>query len=129
MRHILLLAVFLTVSITSYAEETYRVQVLTKDYVPELGYEYSDAQYIDNVAPSYTLYQIKELHQAEILAEKEKRIAARIEEKNNPTKYVEPSKEMLEADKATLLAQLADLDARIVTAKLKAEMVVEEVIA
>ena len=123
MKRIILLS--LLICSTSFAEETYRVQVVTKTFVPELGHEYRDAQYFD-ISSNMTLDEFKASKESEIKAEEAKRIAARIEEKNNPPVYVEPSKEELEEAKAQLVAQIADLDAKIVTAKPKDEKVVAE---
>lgn len=91
---------------------TYRIQVLTKTYVPELGYEYSDGQYL--VVPAdMSLEQVKTTYEADILAEESKRIQARIYEKNNPPVQVPPTKAQLQAEKAELLTKIADLDSQI----------------
>ena len=112
---------------------TYRIQVLTKTYVPELGHEYSDAQYLD-VPEGMTMEEVKATYEAEILAEEAKRIAARVEEKLNPPAPYEPTKEELMAQKAELLAQaeaqIAELDVKIAAKDVKPvdEKPVEEVV-
>ena len=109
--------------------ETYRIQVITSTYVPELGHTYTDAQYL-NVPSTMSLDEVKATYETEIKAEEAKRIAARVDEKLNPPAPVEPSKEELQAIKADLEAQVAELATKIVTAKpkavLDAEVVVEE---
>jgi len=106
---------------------TYRVQVLTKTFVPELGHEYSDAQYLE-VPSTMTLEDVKVAFGAQIQAEENKRIAARIFEKQNPTPQPEPTKEQLIADKEAKLQEIALLDAQIAVAKPATKVVAEDVV-
>lgn len=107
----LILALLLMAS-PAFAEDTYRIQVLTKDFVPELGHDYADAQYLD-VPASMTLDEVKGVYGASVSIEKEKRIAARIHEKQNPPTPVEPTKADWLASKASLELQIAEVNAKI----------------
>lgn len=107
---------------------TYRVQVLTNTFVPELGYNYQDAQYFD-IPLGMTMADFRAMNESKVLAEESKRIASRVSEKLNPPKPKEPTKEELMAQKAELLAsaeaQLAELDAKIATAKVAKDIIVD----
>jgi hypothetical protein len=52
---------------------TYRIQVLTKEFVPEVGLEYSDAQYFD-IPIDMTIQEFQQFYEAEIETEKSTRI-------------------------------------------------------
>jgi hypothetical protein len=107
----------------------YRIQVLTSSFVPELGTEYKDAQYLD-VPSDMSIDKIKEVYEDQILEEEKRRIALRIDEINNPPVYKEPSKEELLSLKADILAQteyrVMELDAQIATAKLAKDLVADD---
>lgn len=91
---------------------TYRIQVITKDYVPELGHEYSDAQYFQ-VDSSMTIDEFRSQNESLIEAEKSKRIANWIDAIKNPPPPIERTREQLQEEKAELLRQIDDLDVRI----------------
>lgn len=107
---------------------TYKIQVITKDYVPELGHEYVDAQYFD-VPLDTKIEDFIASKETEINAEKDSRIAARVYERQNPPVQKELSKEELMAIKAELLAQaeaqINELDVKIADAKLAKDIVVD----
>lgn len=91
---------------------TYRIQVLTSKFVPELGRDYEDVQYFD-VPENKTIKSFKAEKEAEINAEQDKRIAARIYEKNNPPPVVEPTKEQLQAQLDDLAAKSMEIQGMI----------------
>lgn len=112
---------------------TYRIQVITKEFIPEVGTEYQDAQYFD-VPVDMTIEQFQAEKEAEINAEKEARIQRYVDAVKNPPPVVEPTKEELMAQKAELLAQaeaqIAELDVKIAAKDVKPvdEKPVEEVV-
>lgn len=92
--------------------KTYRVQVLTNTEVPELGHNYSDAQYL--VVPmTMTLAEVDAAYGADVDAEEAKRIDARIDEKNNPPVVKEPTLKELEDNKLMLLEQIKEIDLKL----------------
>lgn len=99
---------------------TYRIQVLTKDFVKELGIEYSDAQYFD-IPVDMTIEEFQKQNEDTINSEKEKRISSFIESIKNPPTPVEPTKDELIAFKQAVqdeyAAKLEELDAQIAEKK------------
>ena len=105
---ILLLLLILTS--TAWAEDTYKLQVITKD-MTEVG-EYQDAQYY-TCSPSISVAECIQSHQEEIAIEKEKRLANYVSAVKNPAPVVPPTKEQLSAEKSDLVARIAALDEQI----------------
>lgn len=102
---------------------TYRVQVLTKEFVKELNTEYSDAQYFE-IPVDMTIEQFQKQNEDIINAEKSNRIANFIEAIKNPPIQEPPTKEELIAQQQSLIDQkaqiealVADLDAQIAEKK------------
>lgn len=91
---------------------TYRIQVLTKEFVKEIGAVYSDAQYF-TVDSTMSMEDFIASKEADINAEKDRRIANWIDAIKNPPPPVEPTKEQLQEEKAALQAQIAELDVKI----------------
>lgn len=92
--------------------DTVRIQVITEETTPYGTFR--DAIYYKDLAE----YQAKKADGSHD-AEKSARVANYVNAVQNPPAPVEPSKEELEAAKATLQAQIADIDAKLVTAKPK----------
>ena len=84
--------------------QSIRVQVRFSEQTP-YG-EYNDALY-------YTETEYANISQSEIDTEKANRVANYISLVSNPTVPTEPTKEQLEAEKAALLEQIAQIDAKI----------------
>ena len=111
---------------------TYRIQVITKEFVPEVGTEYVDAQYFD-VPANMTIEQFKASNESTINAEKATRIANYVDAVKNPPKPVEPTKEQLEAEAQSIADQKVALDQRlsdiaIALVDAKSEIISEKVI-
>ena len=117
-----LLILGLLVCTQSFAQDTYKLEVTTND-MTELGVPYVDAQRFI-CQDTETQKECYERNKPEIDTEKSARIARYISSVKNPVVQPEPTKEQLEADKANLMSQIADLDSRIMIAKPK--VVVEE---
>jgi hypothetical protein len=83
-----------------------RVQVLIKEFVPEIGHEYCDALY-------YSPEDYFSLTQDDVDREMYKRIANWVDAVKNPPVQPEPTKEELQAEEASILEQKAMLDARV----------------
>jgi hypothetical protein len=109
---------------------TYRIQVITKEFVPEVGVEYQDAQYFD-VPLTTKLEDFIAQKEAEINAERDARISRYVESVKNPPAPVEPTQEQLEAEKLAIEEQVTQLEARKVEVMSKiavAELEVKEVV-
>lgn len=91
---------------------TYRIQVLTKEFVNEIGAVYSDAQYF-TVDSTMSIEDFIAQKETEINQEKDRRIANWIDAIKNPPPQPEPTKEQLIEEKAALQAQIAELDVKI----------------
>lgn len=111
------------VTYTAFASDTVKIQVLTNETTP-YG-EYRDAIYYSSLS-EYESAKSDGSHEGEKL----KRVANYVNAVQNPPAPYEPTKEELQEAKASLEAQIVELDAKIVTAKPKSEKIVlEEVIA
>lgn len=99
--------------------DTVKIQVITEESTPYGTYR--DAIYYSSLAE----YEAKKLDGSHD-AEKAKRVDNYVNMIQNPPAPVEPTKEELQDYKAQLEAQVAELDAKILTAKPKVEKVVAE---
>lgn len=102
----------LLVCSTAFAEDKVKIQVITEESTPYGTFR--DAIYYPDMA-SYNDAVQDGSHQAE----KANRVANYVNAIQNPPTPVEPSKEELQEYKAQLVAQVAELDAKILTAKTK----------
>ena len=88
------------------------MQVITTDFVKEIGTEYKDAQYY-SIPVDMTIQEFQSQNEEAINAEKDKRIANWVEAIKNPPQQAEPTKEELQAEHDALIEQKSHIDARV----------------
>ena len=106
----LLIFLLLFISTTAFADNTVKLQVLTRDKT-DSGVEYSDAQYFD-VSDDVNIGQWKKDHMAEVDAEKDRRIRNWTEMIKNPPLQPEPTEAQLNQELASIEEQKAQLETR-----------------
>jgi len=90
---------------------TYRIQVQTSDFAPEIGHAYNDCQYF-NIDSGKTIDEFILENEDAIKAETARRIENWKQAVLNPPEPVEPSEEQLIAEKASIEEQIALLQSR-----------------
>ena len=90
---------------------TYRLQVQTKTFVPEIGHSYNDAQYFE-VSAGTNIDDFIRDNEQKIKDEEARRIANWVDAIKNPPVQAEPTEEQLVAEKVALEEQIAQLTAR-----------------